>query len=142
MTRCAYPSDLSDTEWSVIEPLIPPAKPGGRPREVEMREILNGIFYVTRSGCAWRMLPHDVPPWSTVYHDVRVWRQDDTWETIHTALRAQVREQAGRDPEPSAAVLDSQSVKTTEKGGLGAMMRPRSSPVGSGILWWIRWASS
>lgn len=142
MTRCAYPSDLSDAEWFVIEPLIPPAKPGGRPREVEMREIFNGIFYVTRSGCAWRMLPHDFPPWSTVYHYFRVWRQDGTWENLHSALRSQVRVQAGRDPEPSAAILDSQSVKTTEKGGLGAMMPPRRSPGGSGILWWIRWASS
>ena len=136
MTRRAYPSDLSDAEWQVIAPLIPPAKPGGRPREVDMREIVNGIFYITRSGCAWRMLPHDFPPWSTVHHYFRAWRKEGTWEKIHDALRARVRLQEGRDPQPSAAILDSQSVKTTEKGGLEATMRPRRSMAASGISSW------
>ena len=137
MTRRVYPSDLSDAEWQVIAPLIPPAKLGGRPREVDMREIVNGIFYVTRSGCAWGMLPHDFPPWSTVYHYFRAWRKEGTWEEIHDALRARVRIQAGRNPQPSAAILDSQSVKTTEKGGLEVMTRPRRSTAASGIFSWI-----
>ena len=137
MTRRAYPSDLSDAEWQVIAPLIPPAKPGGRPREVDLREIVNAIFYVTRSGCAWRMLPHDFPPWSTVHHYFRGWRKEGTWEKIHDAFSARVRLQEGRNPQPSAAILDSQSVKTTEKGGLEATMQPRRSMAASGISSWI-----
>jgi len=115
--RKAYPSDLTDTEWIILEPLIPPPKPGGRPRTVDMREIVNGIFYVLRSGCAWRMLPHDLPPWSTVYGYFRQWRKDGLWEDMNDALREAVRLEAGRDAEPSAGIIDSQSVKTTETKG-------------------------
>ena len=116
MTSTYYPSDLTDIEWQHLEPLLPAAKATGRPREWSLRLIVNGIFYLVRGGCAWRMMPLEYPPWSTVYDYYRQWRRDGTWEAIHTALREQVRQSAGRDPTPSAAVLDSQSVKTTEKG--------------------------
>jgi putative transposase len=131
--RKAYPSDLSDTEWKYIEPLIPPAKPGGRSRTTDMQEVVNAIFYMLRGGCAWRMMPHEFPPWQTVYHYFRQWRQDGTWKRIHDTLRRQVRRQAGRNEEPSAAILDSQSVKTTEKGGFAAMTLARRSTGASDI---------
>jgi putative transposase len=117
MDRKAYPSDLSDTEWLILAPLVPPAKIGGRQRVVNIREILNAIFYILRSGCAWRMLPHDLPPWQTVYSYFRQWRQDGVWEQMNDALREAVRLEAGREAEPSAGIIDSQSVKTTEVTG-------------------------
>ena len=118
MERETYPTDLNDGEWQILKPLIPPAMPGGRPREVDMREILNGIFYELRSGCAWRMLPHDLPPWQTVYHYFRQWRGDGTWECMNQTLRIRLRVADGREAEPSAAILDSQSVKTTDVKGI------------------------
>jgi putative transposase len=125
MKRKAYLTDLTDAEWRVIEPLIPPPKEGGRPREQDMREILNAIFYLLRTGCAWRLLPHDFPQWPIVYHYFRRWKQEGSWKAIHDRLRGEVRRKAGREVEPSAAILDSQSVKTTEKGGFAVMMRAR-----------------
>jgi len=126
MSRSPYPSDLTDAQWSILEPLIPPAKPGGRARSVNMREAINGILYLNRSGCSWRMLPHDLPPWGTVHYFYRHWRLCGVWKKIHDALREDVREKAGRNRQPSAAILDSQSVKTTEKGGpCGGMTRER-----------------
>jgi transposase len=123
--RRKYPTDLNDEEWKVLEPLVSPIKTGGRPANYTRREILNAILYAVRSGCQWRMLPHDLPNWQTVYTYYRNWRLDGSWKRIHDALRKQLREEAGRQGEASAGILDSQSVKTTEKGGRAATMRAR-----------------
>lgn len=122
MDRPVYPSDLTNEQWKLIEGKIPRAKRGGRPRTVDMREVVNGILYLLRSGCSWRMLPHDFPPWGTVHYYYRQWRLRNIWKKIHDGLRAQVREQEGRETSPSAAIIDSQSVKTTEKGAPAAAM--------------------
>lgn len=117
-TRTPYPSDLSDAEWEVLKPLLPTPKGFGRPPEVDFREILNGIFYVQRTGCQWEMLPHDLPPYSTVYHYFRKWQRKGIWQEIHDQVREQVREELGRQKQSTVAIADSQSVKTTEKRGL------------------------
>jgi putative transposase len=115
--RKPYPTDLSDEEWSYIEPHLPAPRAPGRPRLHAWREILNAIFYIVRSGCAWRLLPHDFPPWKTIHHYFRTWCKDGTWEGMHAALRKRLRARIKRDPEPSAGVVDSQSVKSTGVGG-------------------------
>jgi putative transposase len=115
--RKAYQTDLSDAEWSCLEPHLPAPKADGRPRIYPLREILDAIFYVVRSGCAWRLLPHDFPPWKTVYHYFRFWRLDGTWERMHAALRQRVGVRLKRNPQPSAGIVDSQSLKTTGVGG-------------------------
>jgi putative transposase len=117
MTRPSYLTDVTDTEWQYLAPHLPTPQVGGRPRVHPVREILNAIFYVLRSGCAWRLLPHDLPPWKTVYHYFRLWRVQGLWERLHAALHAAVRVKMGRDPQPTAAIIDSQSVKTTLVGG-------------------------
>jgi putative transposase len=123
MTRPPYPSDLTDRQWRRLEPLLPPPKPGGRPRSTDVREVVNAILYVLRNGIVWRALPHDFPPRETVYYYFNTWRRTGVWEQAHDALREQVRLVDGRAATPSAAILDSQSVKTTERGGLGATTR-------------------
>jgi putative transposase len=123
----------------LIESRIPPAKPGGRHRTVNMREVINGILYLSRTGCSWRMLPHDLPPWGTVHYYYRRFRREGVWQDIHDRLREQVRVAAGKEKTPSAAIIDSQSVKTAEKGGTVGTMRARKSAEESGILWSIRW---
>jgi len=115
--RRAYPSDLSDSQWERIQPLIPPPKPGGRPAKISRRELVNAILYLVRHGCTWRALPHDFPCHQTVYYYFRRWQADGTWQHIHDVLVVQVRVAAGRDPAPSLLIIDSQRVKTTEKRG-------------------------
>ena len=123
--RKGYASDLTDKEWGYLQGLIPTSKPGGRPRKVDMREVMNGIFYVVRTGCQWGMLPHDFPPKGTVYHYFNTWRKNGTWEAINQVLRERYRTQIGREPTPSAAIMDSQTIKMTEKGGIEAMTGTR-----------------
>ena len=117
MSYQLYPSDLADREWHLIKSLIPRAKAGGRPRSTDMRLVLNAIFYLDRTGCAWRYLPREYPPWETVYGYFRQWRISGVWQRINDRLRSQVRQGEGRHAQPSAAILDSQSVKTTNRGG-------------------------
>ncbi|MFN8454470.1 MAG: IS5 family transposase [Anaerolineae bacterium] len=120
MSRPAYPTDVSDEAWLILEPLLLAVlnlSDRGRPRQVELREIVNAIFYVLRTGCAWRLLPHDFPAWQTVYGYFRHWRDSDVWEHLNDALRESVRQQAGREIEPSAAIMDSQGVKSSAVAG-------------------------
>jgi putative transposase len=139
MDRKRYPTDLTDEQWALLEPLLPGAKPGGRPRSVDLREITNAMLYLLRTGCPWRSLPHDLPPWGTVWAYFRRWRDDGTLDRLHDQLRDQVRIDAGRDPQPSAAILDSQSVKTAEKGGRVATTLARKFRDASAILSSIPW---
>ena len=133
MERQAYPSDLTDEQWQELEPLIPPPKRGGRPRTTNMREVINAILYFLRTGCQWQYLPHEFPKQRTVYHYFWSWGKDDTWERMHDRLRDRVRQQAGRETSPSAGVIDSQTVKTTEKGGPPVTTRARKPRAGSGM---------
>jgi putative transposase len=117
LERMPYPSDVTDEEWAHLEPLIPAAKPGGRRQAIDRREIVNAILYVLRSGCPWRLLPHDLPRWFTAYWYFRQWKRAGIWEQVNAALRRQLRVQMGREAEPSAAILDSQSIKTSSVRG-------------------------
>lgn len=125
MSRKSYPSDLSDAQWQILKPLLKAPTLRGAPRRYPQREIVNALLYQLTNGCSWRALPHDFPPYSLVWYHFRRWRDNGTLERIHTTLRAAVRQQAGRAEAPSAAILDSQSVKTTEKGGHAASMPAR-----------------
>ena len=116
-SKLRYPSDLTDEEWKLVEPLIPPAKRGGGKRTVVMREVVNGLMYVLSTGCQWRAIPKDLPPKSIVYDYFDLWSRDGTLDSIHETLYAECREQASREASPTAAIIDSQSVKSAEKGG-------------------------
>ena len=137
-----YPSDLTDEEWALIAPLIPPAKRGGRKREVDIREVVNGVMYILSTGCQWQYLPKDLPPKSTVNDYFVRWHYDGTLRRIHDRLYAECREQAGREAGPSAGVIDSQSVKSAEKGGPAliqmGMTQGRRSRARSAISWSTR----
>jgi putative transposase len=125
MERAPFPSDLTDEQWKLIKPLVPLAKPGGRPRLVNMQELINAILYLNRTGCSWRMLPHEFPPWGTVHYYYRHFRLQHLWPKIHNRLREQVCRKAARKPTASAAILDSQTVKTAEKGGAAVTTQER-----------------
>ena len=136
-----YESDLTDEEWAEVAPMIPPAKPGGNKRTVNVREILNGIMYILSSGCQWRAIPTDLPPRTTIHDYLERWTWEGTLERIHHALYVKCREQASREASPTAAVIDSQSVKSAEKGGARSirrgMMRGRRSTARSATSWSI-----
>ena len=141
-SRLRYPSDLMDGEWALVAPLIPPAKRGGRWRTVALREVVNGLMYILSTGCQWRAIPKNLPARSTLFDYLDRWEWDGTLARIHHALYVACREQAGRDASPTAAIIDSQSVRSAEKGGprstRTATMRARRSKAGSGICWSIR----
>ena len=138
-SRLRYPSDLTDEEWALVKPLIPPAKRGGNKRHVVEREIVDGLMYILGTGCQWRALPKDLPPRSTVHDYFDLWSWDGTLDRIHHALYVKCREQAGREASPTAAIIDSQSVKAAEKGGprsiRTAMTPARRSRARSAISW-------
>jgi transposase len=130
-TRRAYQTDLTDAQWAQVQRFIPAPKPGGRPVKHPRREILNAILYLVRSGCQWRMLPHEFPPWKSVYGYFATWKKDGTLDRLHDELRGDLRRAEGKQRQPTAAILDSQSVKTTEKGGFAAMTAVRRSTAAS-----------
>jgi transposase len=141
-----YPSDLTDQEWALIEPLIPPAKPGGNKRTVDVRAVVNGVMYVLSTGCGWRYIPKELPPRSTVHDYLSLWEWDGTLDRIHHVLYVKCREQAEREASPTACVIDSQSVKSAEKGGPASIrrgsMRAKRSRARSGIFLSTRKACS
>jgi transposase len=132
MNRAPYPTDLTDAQWEIVRAAMPPTR-GGRPRTYPLREIWNAIFYQAKNGGTWRSLPHDFPPWPAVWQQYRRWRDNGTLDAVHEALRLAVRQHAGRSAHPSAAILDSQSVRVAEKRGVaGATTPARRSPGASG----------
>lgn len=122
--RRSYPTDLTDGQWALIAPLIPEASPGGRPRKVPARELVDAILYFLRTGMAWRLMPHDLPPWQTVYYYLRRWQREGVWARVHHALVMADRERVGREASPTAAILDSQSVRTADQRGEPRAMMP------------------
>lgn len=139
MDRKADPTDPTDEQWALLEPLLSAAKPGGRPRSVDLREVTNALLDLLRSGCAWRLLPHEFPPWGTVWSSVRCGRDDGTLERLHDELCGRAREADGRDRQPSAGCRDSQTVKTAEQGGRAATTPARRRRGASAALSSIPW---
>ena len=130
--RKRYPTDLTDNQWTILEPLIPDAKPGGRPRKAEKRRIVEAILYQLRAGSAWRLLPHDFPPWQTVYYYLRRWQAEGVWAVVNHTLLMVDRERAGREASPSAAIIDSQSIRSAgQKGDSKASTQARKSTAAS-----------
>jgi transposase len=144
-SKLRYPSDLTDAEWAHVVPVIPPARRGGNRRHVDEREVVNGLMYILSTGCQWRAIPKDLPARSTLYDYFDLWSYDGTLDRLHEALYMKCREQAGRDASPTAAIIDSQSVKSAEKGAFAstrtALMRARRLKARSGISSSIRKAS-
>ncbi len=132
--RRAYSTDLTDSQWAVIAPMIPDATPGGRPRRADKREIVEAILYFLRAGCAWRLLPHDFPPWQTVYYYLRRWEREGAWAGVLHALVMADRERAGREASPSAAIIDSQTVRTADQKGDAKAMTPESASMGASAI--------
>ncbi len=129
--RRAYPTDLTDSQWTALEPMIPDATPGGRARKADKREIVEAILYFLRAGCSWRLLPHDFPPWQTVYYYLRRWEREGVWTRVHHTLVMADREQAGREASPSAAILDSQTVRTADQKGDSRATTPENASTGA-----------
>ena len=136
MARAVYPTDLTDEQWAILRPMIPASHANCRPRLADMREVMNAMIYLVRTGCPWRQIPHDLPPWRTVYYYFSRWRKCGVWKKIHDRIHERVREEKERKKKtPSAAIIDSQSVKTGEKGGLrAATMLARKLKDASDIL--------
>ena len=135
MRTRSYGTDLTDEQWAVVGSLMPEAKAGGRPRSVEVRAVVNAIFYLLRTGCQWRLLPHDFPAWQTVYYYFRRWDRETVWQSLLDTLYPLVRRKAGRPEAPSVAIMDGQSVKTTEKGAFAALTALNESKEESGTSW-------
>ena len=140
--RLAYTTDLTDEAWQSLAPLLPPEKSGGRPRHYPLREVINAIQSILRGGCAWRLRPHALPHGQTAYQTFRAWRHDGTWLKIHDQLRGEVRTRMGRHRQPSAAIIDAQTVNTTKQGGSTAMTAPRNSTAAHVIASWRQRGSS
>jgi transposase len=132
-----YPSDLTDAQWNKLEPMLKPPRgnrhAGGRPRKYELRRVVDALLYVVKTGCQWRQLPTNFPPWLSVHQQFRAWRDDGTWERVTKTLREQGRKAGGRNATPTVAIIDSQSAKTAQKGGGAVMTRARRSRAASGI---------
>jgi putative transposase len=137
--RKPYKTDLTDAQWKTVRALIPPARPGGRPREVDMREVLNTLLYQARTGCQWELLPHDLPPKSTVWDYFQQWRDDGTWQRVTDALRQKDRVAEGRDPTPGSATSTARRSRGPRSAGSGATTGTRRSTAGSGTWWSTRW---